>query len=989
MNVRSLMAVAILSSSTLPAIDYYADPINGNISNAGTEDAPWSTLAAVISARKKLLPGDHLYLRRGYHGNPVISGINTSDVFIAAQAGHTPLIRSLTFGGAVHWNIKGLTISPRAVPTSNTDTNLSGQGVTVNSSSQYNTVEDCYLYVAQNTSGWDITTWKNSLHAGFAVYGQNNIFRGNHLYNTGNIFVDYGASGNYFGYNTVENFSSDGFHLRGSNAIIEYNLIMNGHDVSGNHNDLCQGYGSGTIFRFNELRAYSDPHQPFIDREIQGLGGYDGVLKDWVIEGNLVRVDHTIGIWFLGPQRFTIKNNTVIRCGTPIKYLPSITVKASKSGGAALNNTVTNNTAELFTLSTKTNSGRSIGTVSGNVLAHTYTPTSDITPPSKPTRIITNTIPGYGVDVSWNTSTDNIKVVGYQIYRNGAQVGRSRTGTHFFDLDSSCAGLYTIRAYDYNENLSEPSVIVDGSQDVQTPTIPENIKGYSRSVNSTTITWNSSIDNREICGYDIFRNGSKIVTTTATTFSDTGLDQGTTYTYAIRSFDAYDNFSGLSTTVHITTLIPDDIAPSIPSITVTALSSHSIVVSWLPVTDNIGVFDYSIYCNGQFAGTTSATTWNDHTLNDGSQYTYMVIAHDAIGNNSTPSAPVSATTQVLPVPLHILINASIQRTLHITWDPTPDANVIGYSVYRNGIKISDVSTTVFTDSGLKPSTNYVYTLVSRDTANNQSELSAAINARTMDVPPYFVRESFDYVAGPLVAQNGGTGWLGGWQIENHYDTEAGRYAINTTGLPAYPGLASAGRSAILLAGGDGSNYPSAQRMLATPLTDNGGTYWIAFQLQAPGYHKDVSLSLVGASPIFIQMQPDVTGMNFSFCGSAFYAPADLNTHLFVVKIDMSGDDKTENVTLYYDPALSTDPSRWTALRSGSMTIAAGGITGLSTKTVRAGSTAYALRLDELRIATSWQQSVGQAAPLATPSGVAAVAISQQICGSIVAYYNGK
>lgn len=82
------------------------------------------------------------------------------------------------------------------------------------------------------------------------------------------------------------------------------------------------------------------------------------------------------------------------------------------------------------------------------------TTTNDTTAPSTPTGL-TATPSGSFASLSWTASTDNVGVAGYRVYRNGTQVGTSTTTTY---LDTTTAPstsyTYTVRAYDYNTNVS-------------------------------------------------------------------------------------------------------------------------------------------------------------------------------------------------------------------------------------------------------------------------------------------------------------------------------------------------------------------------------------------------------------------------------------------------------------------------------------------------------------------------------------------------------
>jgi parallel beta-helix repeat protein len=278
------------------------------MANPGTSASPWSTLAEVFAAGKTFQPGDRIYLRRGDHGTLTVSGINTGDVFIQAAPGHTPTVR-LTLLNAQHWYFKGLSILARVVIDTQTNEN-----------SHDNTFENCYLP-----------------NGGFAVFSNRITLRGNHIRNGGIHFGYHSNSGLVSG-NTIEDFYSDAMNMKGNYNVFEYNLVMNAHKVSGNHNDMFQGWGSkGNVLRGNEFRAYTDPNQPDLASpglsDVQGIGLFDNWFEDWVIENNHIFVDHAIGIWLLGGKRCKIRNNTVVRCGQNIAIAdrpPNIKVSAKK-----------------------------------------------------------------------------------------------------------------------------------------------------------------------------------------------------------------------------------------------------------------------------------------------------------------------------------------------------------------------------------------------------------------------------------------------------------------------------------------------------------------------------------------------------------------------------------------------------------------------------------------------------------------------------------
>jgi endoglucanase Acf2 len=89
--------------------------------------------------------------------------------------------------------------------------------------------------------------------------------------------------------------------------------------------------------------------------------------------------------------------------------------------------------------------------------------------------------------------------------------------------------------------------------DTQPPTPPTGLTSPGKSSSSVSLAWNASTDNVGVAGYRIYRGGANVGTSSGTTFTDTGLSAGTSYTYMVRAFDAAGNESGASNSVTVTT----------------------------------------------------------------------------------------------------------------------------------------------------------------------------------------------------------------------------------------------------------------------------------------------------------------------------------------------------------------------------------------------------------------------------------------------------
>jgi chitodextrinase len=91
------------------------------------------------------------------------------------------------------------------------------------------------------------------------------------------------------------------------------------------------------------------------------------------------------------------------------------------------------------------------------------------------------------------------------------------------------------------------------TNDTTPPSVPTNLAGSADSSNRVNLTWTASTDDVGVAGYDVFRNGSQVGTSTTTSFTDSSIVASTTYSYTVRAFDPSGNKSAFSTAVNVTT----------------------------------------------------------------------------------------------------------------------------------------------------------------------------------------------------------------------------------------------------------------------------------------------------------------------------------------------------------------------------------------------------------------------------------------------------
>lgn len=379
----------------------------------------------------------------------------------------------------------------------------------------------------------------------------------------------------------------------------------------------------------------------------------------------------------------------------------------------------------------------------------------DVTPPTAPTGLAAVALDSAHVQLTWSASTDGIGVVGYTLFRGGVALATlPATPLSYNDatVQASAMYTYTLDAFDAAGNhstTSDPATVTTPTPpDLVGPTVPSNLRGQNTGMTSVHIAWDASTDNVGVTGYDVFRAGQHLayVDGATTAYDDSGLSAATAYQYAVVAYDAASNQSALSDPLTVMTAAPPDTSsPSSPSqVGAVGTSGTSIHVTWAAATDNVGVIAYELYRDGSLLTTVagSFTDFDDTGLGAGVTLTYALIARDAAGNSSLPSATATATTLTTAdlsapsVPQGLTVSVLSTSAIQISWSSASDnIGVTGYSLYRNGTIVANTgsSVTTITDGPLQNSTTYSYSVDAFDAVGNHSAASTPVSGTTLGV----------------------------------------------------------------------------------------------------------------------------------------------------------------------------------------------------------------------------------------------------------------
>lgn len=252
------------------------------------------------------------------------------------------------------------------------------------------------------------------------------------------------------------------------------------------------------------------------------------------------------------------------------------------------------------------------------------------------------------------------------------------------------------------------------------PTVNYNsIKSIS-DITSIGFEW-QKVDNPRVVGYNFYRtdlqNGSntlKLITTTnsryTTHYVDRGLEPKTKYAYQISA--KLDNGSETTTTE---AYIAETLRRIVPVNGAQAISNlpKKVKILWQPHQDNrvqyYRVEKYNSTINEWlFLATIDqrlSAEYIETGLDDNTTYQYRIKAFTFDDVESAPTKTLVATTKPLPIsPTNVKASNNIPRKIFLTWNASPNQDIIGYNIYRRAslgyskIKSVDANTLEYTDS---------------------------------------------------------------------------------------------------------------------------------------------------------------------------------------------------------------------------------------------------------------------------------------------------
>ena len=313
---------------------------------------------------------------------------------------------------------------------------------------------------------------------------------------------------------------------------------------------------------------------------------------------------------------------------------------------------------------------------------------------------ITNAVPGNGGST----------VTGYQVTATpGGIVANVGTGVETATITGLTQGqAYTFTVAAVNANgagaASEASNSVAPAAVPDAPTITSGTPGNG----TAALVWTAGADNGSpITGYTVSRAGTTVAVLSGSTYSflDTGLTNGTTYSYTVTATNA----QGTSADSNALAVTPSTVPTAPTGIVVGVASGTTVDVSWNALDDTVpsngGSTLQSYTVTSTPGGQTCTVVFGTQTctvtgLTTGQAYTFAVTASNANGTGAASISSNPVTPGLAPeIPtLDQAIAGNGQVKLTWTAGAQNGAPITGYRIMR-GLTSGTITTMVVSNTG--------------------------------------------------------------------------------------------------------------------------------------------------------------------------------------------------------------------------------------------------------------------------------------------------
>ncbi len=291
--------------------------------------------------------------------------------------------------------------------------------------------------------------------------------------------------------------------------------------------------------------------------------------------------------------------------------------------------------------------------------------------------------------------------------------------------------------YTFTEDVPEPTVLA----------APENVSVTGTTTTTVSLSWDRVESADE---YEVIRDGQVIDSTSSTSFTDEGLEEDTTYLYAVRAKNATET-SEESAEVAATTKKSDGAVDDDRHVHedyeagITNGGEGEALLDFIPSKESAYVIAYYSINSGTVAGynmTVNNNAWEKliSGLSDGDTIDYYFVYEkngpqyqsDSYQYTFTAETDEPTEPQAPDAPTGLSVTNKTTSSVTLEWDAV--AGVDGYKIVRDGVEIDTTTSTSYTDNGLDNETSYQYIVRSYNEAGT-SEDSSSVTVATEKVEP--------------------------------------------------------------------------------------------------------------------------------------------------------------------------------------------------------------------------------------------------------------
>ena len=351
--------------------------------------------------------------------------------------------------------------------------------------------------------------------------------------------------------------------------------------------------------------------------------------------------------------------------------------------------------------------------------------TGDTTPPTVPTAATARQLASGAVQVSWGASSDNVRVAGYTVYRDGTALGTVDASTLTY-LDAtvvpSTSYSYTVDAYDavHNHSAQSNAARLTTAGPPVTQTLPAAADSYVSSSapdknygTAASLKVDADAIYQSYLRFAIRATAGQLSSAklliTATSSQSTGYD-----VYAVAD-DAWTE-QGITGITWTNKPAMGALLGSSGPVTAGQVTSVDITAQLAALLNSGGDVNLGLR-------TTSTTALSLASKNSSTPPQLVLVSTGPITPPGVPSGLAAAQTA--------------PSTVTLTWNPASDGHdVASYTAYRNGTPLATVpgASTTYDDMTVAAGTTYAYQLLATDSAGTSSALSDAVSITTATPP---------------------------------------------------------------------------------------------------------------------------------------------------------------------------------------------------------------------------------------------------------------